>query len=266
MIIRETIDLLYERIGNKLNSVRVSDVRIGMFLTAVELSDGSAGAAATQCADHPFCRKTERDFGPLTPSKIKGTAVTDIMYSEKNSGLISSLRMAVMNALSSTLLTDASYRIHRNSDPLEFLYLNEKMTVTIVGAFQSYIRKISAAGSRLNVLEMNREALNEEQRKYFVPADDYATVIPESDIVIITGQTLVNDTIDNLLNSVADGTRVIVTGPSGSIIPDILFRNNVSIVGATRITDSRLMFDVVGEGGTGFHLFEYCAEKITLLR
>lgn len=266
MIIRETIDLLYERIGNKLNSVRVSDVRIGMFLTAVELSDGSAGAAATQCADHPFCRKTERDFGPLTPSKIKGTAVTDIMYSEKNSGLISSLRMAVMNALSSTLLTDASYRIHRNSDPLEFLDLNEKMTVTIVGAFQSYIRKISAAGSRLNVLEMNREALNEEQRKYFVPADDYATVIPESDIVIITGQTLVNDTIDNLLNSVADGTRVIVTGPSGSIIPDILFRNNVSIVGATRITDSRLMFDVVGEGGTGFHLFEYCAEKITLLR
>jgi len=266
MIIRETIDLLYERIGNKLNSVRVSDVRIGMFLTAVELSDGSAGAAATQCADHPFCRKTERDFGPLTPSKIKGTAVTDIMYSEKNSGLISSLRMAVMNALSSTLLTDASYRIHRNSDPLEFLDLNEKMTVTIVGAFQSYIRKISAAGSRLNVLEMNREALNEEQRKYFVPADDYATVIPESDIVIITGQTLVNDTIDYLLNSVADGTRVIVTGPSGSIIPDILFRNNVSIVGATRITDSRLMFDVVGEGGTGFHLFEYCAEKITLLR
>jgi len=266
MIIRETIDLLCERFGNKLNSMRVSDVRIGMFLTAVELSDGSAGVAATHCADHPFCRKTERDFGPLTPSKIKGISVTDILYSEKNSGLISSLRMAVMNALSSTLLTEATYRIYRNCDPLEFLDLNEKMTVTIVGAFQSYIRKISAAGSRLNVLEMNREALNEEQRKYFVPAGDYATVIPESDIVIITGQTLVNDTIDNLLNSVADGTGVVVTGPSGSIIPDILFRNNVSIVGATRITDSRLMFDVVGEGGTGFHLFEYCAEKITLLR
>ena len=266
MIIRETTDLLCERFGNKLDSVRVSEVRIGMFLTAVELSDGSAGTAATYSADHPFCRKTERDFGPLTPSKIKGTPVTNILYSEKKSGLISSLRMAVMNALSSTLITETSYRIYRNSDPLEFLDLNEKMTVTIVGAFQSYIRKISAAGSRLNVLEMNREALNEEQRKYFVPAGDYSKVIPESDIVIITGQTLVNDTIDNLLSSVADGSRVIVTGPSGSIIPDILFRNNVSIVGATRITDSRLMFDVVGEGGTGFHLFEYCAEKITLLR
>ena len=94
MIIRETIDLLCERFGNKLNSMRVSDVRIGMFLTAVELSDGSAGVAATHCADHPFCRKTERDFGPLTPSKIKGISVTDILYSEKNSGLISSLRMA----------------------------------------------------------------------------------------------------------------------------------------------------------------------------
>jgi uncharacterized protein (DUF4213/DUF364 family) len=113
---------------------------------------------------------------------------------------------------------------------------------------------------------MNESALPPEYRKYFVPADAYKTIVPESDIVIITGQTLVNSTIDDLLDAVNPGSQVIVTGPSGSILPDILFRNGVSIIGAVRITDPELLFDVAGEGGTGYHLFEYCARKICIVK
>ena len=267
MIIKETADLVIERYGSsEIDSIRITDIRIGMLLTAVRLSDGRAGTAATFSADHPFCQRVDRDFGPLTPTKIKGTPVTEILYSGKESGIISSLRMAVLNALSSSLLEKGDYKIFRKKDPFDFLNLTGARQVTIVGAFQSYIRKISETGRRLNVLEMNEEALSLEQRKYFVPAAEYASVIPASDIVIITGQTLVNGTIDNILNSVSDGSQVIVTGPSSGILPDILFRNKVSVTGTLQITNSDILFDVVGEGGTGFHLFEYCAEKLTIVK
>ena len=134
------------------------------------------------------------------------------------------------------------------------------------GAFHSYIRKISETPNKLFVLEKNKEALPAEYKKFFVVADDYKTILPDSDIVIITGQTLVNNTIDYLLRAISPGAQVIVTGPSGSIIPDILFENGVSIIGASRITKPEILFDIVSDGGTGFHLFEYCARKISILK
>jgi len=90
-------------------------------------------------------------------------------------------------------------------------------------------------------------------------------VIPDSEIIIITGMTLVNNTIDNLLSFVPRDSTVVVTGPSGSIIPDILFKYNVKIIGATRITNPALLFEIAGEWGAGYHLFRYCAEKICVL-
>ncbi len=150
--------------------------------------------------------------------------------------------------------------------PIQLLDLSYGKTITIVGAFQSYIRKISETKNKLNVLELNENALTSDQRKFFVPAGEYNKVIPSSDIVIITGQTLVNRTIDELLAAVSPGTEVIVTGPSSGLLPDILFENKVTIIGTSRIIRPEILFDIVSEGGTGYHLFEYCAQKICILK
>jgi uncharacterized protein len=114
-------------------------------------------------------------------------------------------------------------------------------------------------------LELNENALSSDQKQFFVPANMYAEILPASDIIIITGLTLVNNTIDDLLSSVSSEAQVIVTGPSSSIIPDILFENKVNIIGATRITDYDLLLSIAGEAGAGFHLFKYCAKKICIV-
>ena len=90
--------------------------------------------------------------------------------------------------------------------------------------------------------------------------------MPQSDIVIITGQTLVNNTIDDLLAVINPKSEVIVTGPSSGILPDLLFENKVSVIGTIRITKPEILFSLVREGGTGYHLFEYCAQKICILK
>lgn len=249
-----------------LEGLTITDVRVGQFLTAVRLSDGSIGTASSLEDDHPFCSKAERDFGEFTPLKIKGRLVSELFETDKQAKLICSLRTASLNAISSKFIEAGSYRIVEDSDPIDLLDLGSQKTITVVGAFQTYIQKISETKNSLNVLELNEGALKPEQKKFFVPATEFRSVIPSSDIVIITGQTLVNNTLEGLLSAVRPGTQVIVTGPSGSIFPDVLFRHGVTIIGASKITKPELVFDLVSEAGMGYHLYRYCAQKICILK
>jgi uncharacterized protein (DUF4213/DUF364 family) len=265
MILNETYDLIKTRYPGLPGNLKISDVRIGVFLTAVILSDGSCGVAGSIGDGHPVCTKQNRDFGDFTPGMIKGKSVEDLFESFKNSNLINALKIAVLNAVSSRLLTTSGYKIVENSDPLDLVKIKPGQSITMVGAFQSYMQKIAETGAVLRVLELNEDAFNADNRKYFVPADQYQKILPLSDILIITGLTLVNDTIDNLLNCMKPGSHVIVTGPSASLLPDVLFHKGVSSIGATRITDPVKLLEVVSEGGAGYHLFKYCAQKICIL-
>ena len=83
MIIEQTYSLLKSLYGKKLEELIISDVRIGLYLTAVRLSDNSIGTSATLSDDRPFCAKSNRDFGNFTPLKIRGQKVLNILETKK---------------------------------------------------------------------------------------------------------------------------------------------------------------------------------------
>jgi uncharacterized protein len=265
MILDKTCELLKTRFKKQIEKLEISDVRLGVHLTAVILSDDSIGVASSLPEIQVHCNKENRDFGDFTPSKIKGQKVIDLLETVKNSSIIDTLKIAALNAISSKIFSNSNYKILENTDPIELVPLDSQKTITIVGGFHSYIRKISSTNNKLYVLELNGDALSEEHRQFYVPAADFKKILLISDIIIITGLTLVNNTIDGLLSAIPSKALVIVTGPSSSIIPDILFENKVNIIGATRITNPDLLFTIVGEAGAGFHLFQYCAQKICIL-
>ena len=261
MILDETYDVLRTKYKTDVNDLVILDVRIGVFLTAVLLSDGSTGIASTSsdALSNPYIK--ERDFGNFSPSKIKDQKVIDLFNKSSNLKIIDTLKVAVLNAVSSQIISKNHYKIVEETDPIDLIDITPPKTISIVGAFQSYIKKVAATKNKLYVLELDENALNDDQKQFYVPADKYREILPLSDIIIITGLTLVNNTIDDLLAAISPASKVIVTGPSSSIIPDILFKKGVHIVGGTRITNADLLFKVVCEAGTGFHLFKYCAEK-----
>jgi uncharacterized protein (DUF4213/DUF364 family) len=47
--------------------------------------------------------------------------------------------------------------------------------------------------------------------------------------------------------------------------PDWFFEHSVQIVGSLRITNPEVLMNLVSQGAAGYHLYEYCAEKITML-
>ena len=79
--------------------------------------------------------------------------------------------------------------------------------------------------------------------------------------MIITGASISNGTIDDLLSWTRPGARVIVTGPTASILPDALFKRNASIVSGVQVTDPDLALDLLAEGVGAYHLFHTCVRK-----
>lgn len=261
MLLDQIYNLLQIKYDCQINELTIADVRVGVFLTAVLLSDGSCGVASTDLSSNSNCYIKKRDFSEFSPSKIKGQKVQALFDRKPDKRIINSLKTAVINALSSRIISKTDFNILDYTDPIDLIDLSSRKTITMVGAFQSYIKKIGETDNKLYVLELNENALKKGQKQYYVPATEYPSILPQSDIVIITGLSLVNNTFDDLLSSISRGTQVIVTGPSSSMIPDLLFERKVDIVGSAKITDPDVLFRVVSEAGTGFHLFKYCAEK-----
>jgi uncharacterized protein (DUF4213/DUF364 family) len=265
MIADETLALLKTRYPGRLDDLIITDVRIGLYLSSVMLSDGSCGVAGTLNEIRAHCDKEKRDYGDFSPSRIKGRSVLDLLETGKKTNITETLKIAVLNALSSRFIKTPEYTLLENTDPIDLIDLSPGKTITVVGAFRSYIQKISSSGNKLFVLEFHQETLAEEHRSFFVHANKYKEVLPVSEIVIITGLTLVNNTLDNLLKVIPPQAQVIVTGPSGNILPDVLFSHGVHIIGAMRIKDPELLFTLVGEAAAGYHLSHYCAEKISIV-
>lgn len=263
------IDEAFTEVKNQNSSIfqelTIKEIRVGMHLTTVQLSDGSVGLSATLTENYGFIDKPSRDFSDFTPLQIEGKPIVELFETTKNSALIRTLKVATLNALTAGHWFSGSVKVLRNTDPFDLVTFLPHQKVTIVGAFHSYISKTSEAVKELKVLELNREALHPDHLKYYVPANEFRHIIPESDVVVITGLTLVNETLDGILSVVNPKSQVIVTGPSSGIPPKVLFKHHVKMVGATYITQPEKLFKLVTQGATGFHLFRYCAEKICIL-
>lgn len=266
MIIDETFKLIEARYGQRLNAVTIEQFVAGVYLTAIKLSTGYSGLASNDLNSLDCCtHNRNRGFGDFTPGNFKGRKLVDLFNHTEQSCLFKTLKLAAMNALSAELIAESKYRIIENLDPIELLDLSEKKQVCIVGAFLSYIKKIAESNSVLKIIELNENAVPEEYRPYYIPAELSEDALAHSDMVIITGSSLANDTLDKLLEVIPGKAKVILVGPTSGLFPEVLFSRGVDIIGSTRVTDSGKMLELVAEGASGFHLFKYCASKICII-
>jgi uncharacterized protein (DUF4213/DUF364 family) len=266
MIINETIELLKTRYSEQFETVTISRVNIGLFFTAVQLSSGYCGLANTGIDQLSCCtRDRKKDFGDFSPGKISGKKLIELFSQNLDSKILDIIRLAAINAVSAALIDKFNYTVIADKDPIELIDLGGDKTVCVVGAFHTYIRNIADTSAKLIILELNENAIPEEFRKYYIPAANTADVFQKSDVIIITGSTLANNTIDDILQKLPKNKKVILVGPTAGLIPDILFQHGIDIIGSTRVLDADKVFQAIAEGAAGYHLFRYGAQKICLI-
>ena len=90
--------------------------------------------------------------------------------------------------------------------------------------------------------------------------------MPRADVLLITGATLLNDTLEDLLALARPGARVTVVGPTVGMLPDAFVRRGATVLGSVRITRPDEFLDLLAEAGSAPHFLGTCAEKIALIR
>lgn len=134
----------------------------------------------------------------------------------------------------------------------------------MVGAFVPFLRVPRALGARRWVLERDLSTLKSVEMPHYRPAEDIPQVIAEADVPLITGTTLINDTLADLLAVAKPGARIVIAGPAVTTVPDAFLARGCSILRSVRITDSVAFLDILAEGGSGYHFFGKSAQKIVL--
>ncbi len=270
-IVAETIDGIERILGTDIDRICVERAVIGLFFTGVKLNTGVAGACATPLRAIPeaVCCPSSASAMPF-PGKLSGRPVKGLLKeTAATSGIRRAVGVATMNALADMCWErranpDADLRI--GVDAYDAAEIQAGEQVAVVGAFVPFLKSLKRARQPFTVLEMDPATLKPDELPYFRPADQAADVLPSADVVLITGTTLVNDTIEHLLALCRPDARVVMVGPTVGLLPDAFLRRGVDVLGGVRITDPEAFLDVLAEGGSGYHFFGRSAEKVVLVR
>ena len=270
-VIAETIEILHEKSLTPLHEVKVDDLVIGIFFTGVKLSTGHAGCAFTPIGEIPeaVCCPTSAARMPQA-GDFEGKTVEEILkYSLDSNVLKSAIGVATLSALSQLIIeTDdrPEYQIVKDVDGFDLLKIQPEETVSLIGAFGPYIRKLKMMGNPLFIIEKNSQTLRHDEMKYFKSESEMPPTLKKSDVVIITGTAIVNHTIDNILSLISNGKRTAIIGPTASMIPDAFFKRGVNVMAGVRILNSDVMIKILKQGGSAYHLLKECSEKIAFVK
>jgi len=269
MILSETTEIIRALYGQNMQQITIERMVLGLFFGGVKLSNGCGGISYMPTSDiHENNGCESMSSWTPRPGTFRGTPVSQILDMKTSSPLLGTIQLLVLNALSSLFFTKDRYRITYDSDVLDNIDTQSIKKVAMIGAITPFIKIFkNAKNIKFHVIEKKKQSLREDERKYYVPAEKAAYIIPLCDTVIITGATVANGTIEELLRYVKSGTKVIVTGPTVSFLPDALFKRHVDIVSGTMVTAVDKTLDMLAEGAGAYHLFEAsCLRKINIIR
>lgn len=193
------------------------------------------GRAFNFTADHAV-------YGPVDPTplvaykKYIGRPLPLFIQAleEKDDLLHRSLLMAALNAFSAPLYEKERLEplgIHMyGPDHLDFIHPEDKVTIVGAGA---YMREIAAICGHVDVIDMRpesalytlhvgKEVSWEPKGVTFHGPEDTARLFAASDVVILTGSTMVNGTLVPLLKQARNCRVRAVFGPSSQVIPEYL--------------------------------------------
>ena len=270
-ILRETLKEITGILGPELDGLTVERAVVGLFFTGVKLSNGIAGACATPIKTIPeaVCCPSSAMAMPF-PGKLRGRPSLDLAKEALGDhGIRRAVGIAAMNALADTCWRRRPHpetELRLGIDAFDATEIRPGDKVVVVGAFVPFLRELKRRRQPFLVLEQDSATLKPEELPFFRPAEEAPAVVPTADVLLITGTTLINDTLEELLRLANPAARVTMVGPTVSLLPDAFLRRGADILGTVRITAPDEFLETLAEGGSGYHFLGRSAQKVVLVK
>jgi uncharacterized protein (DUF4213/DUF364 family) len=164
-----------------------------------------------------------------------------------------SIGMAAINALLPT--QEASWVDLNAADVIA--RRGEGKTVALLGHFP-FIPRLRDRVGKLWVLELQPRADD-------LPADAAADVIPQADVLAITGTTLINGTFEEVMALRRPEALVLVLGPSTPLSP-VLFEHGVHTISGAVVEDIDSALRAVSQGANFRQVHRQGVRLVTMTR
>jgi uncharacterized protein (DUF4213/DUF364 family) len=168
--------------------------------------------------------------------------------------------VAALNALSQLAIErrKEGYVISEG-DFINHVEIGKDDTVALVGNIRPFISKIKEKTKKLSILEKKPRLHGSN----VLPEAAAEEILPYADVIIITGSTLANGTIDRLLQLPKNAREVGLVGPTASVYPEPLFKHGVTLLGGIDVKDGEKALQIISEGG-GTPSFKIACNYITI--
>ena len=230
----EIAERLVQYLSDKGESLWVEEIRIGLGYVGVRLEGNRMGLAAVLRNElSPGCTLLDQ-AGHLTeqkPSTLLDWLVLGRHPLEKAIGL------ATANALISHGLTG------QEKDSLELINLIPQDHVAMIGLFSPLVPRIKKSGATVSIIERDASLTDvpkPEERK---------EILKKCTVAIITATSLLNDTLEEILNELGNPRHVLILGPSTPLCPEIFQGTLVNHLGGSAIMDAQKVMRIISEGG-----------------
>ncbi|HHX37432.1 MAG TPA: DUF364 domain-containing protein, partial [Clostridiaceae bacterium] len=217
-LLEDALTRIQSILGEHLDDITIERCVLGLFFTGVKLSTGHGGICFTPIKDMPeaVCCPSSAAAMPLSGrlrNRAARAALKDV--SHQNS-LRKAIAIATMNALSEyirELQPERRKRIEYGVDAFDVLTLANYKKTVVVGALVPLLKRLINEERSFHVLEQDVRTLKGKELEHYVPASEFLRVVPAADLLVITGVTMLNDTLPELLDQAKSGAEVLVTGP-----------------------------------------------------
>jgi hypothetical protein len=113
--------------------------------------------------------------------------------------------------------------------------------VALIGHFP-FVPALREAAEHLSVLELRPQAGD-------AGAEEAETIVPEADVVAITGSSFINKSLEALLGLCRADAFIVVLGPT-TPLSSVLFDFGADVISGTRVVEPELALRCAGEGAT----------------
>ncbi len=236
-----------------MDEIHVSRVLYGLSFCGVQISTGHMGLCHSLLNEIEVrCCKIFDKSGSFSGSHALDVAELSLS-ADVGEGVVG---VACLNALSQIVMEK-----HRDSFTLfkgnliDYIAgrAGKQDVVALIGHIKPLAEKIKGKVKELLIFERNPLERNEN----ILPEEVMKEELPRADIVVATGSTIPNKTIDLILNLATGARLTCLIGPSAGLVPNPLFKRGVKAIGTIRVLKPSEVFRILGEGGGTPHIKPY---------
>jgi len=205
---------------------------------ALALDGGAGGVSYVLLPD-----SSAADYLALKPQAFVGSRPEELAEGFGGADPVRNmLGLAAINAICQHVMRTTGCIPGAAADSLGLMNLQDGDRVGMVGFFPPLLKYLRNSRIELVIIEKNPRM---QEKHPTLPVTMDVAALNSCNKVLCTSATLLNDTLDEVLQHCTNAEHVSVLGPTAGYFPDPLFARGVHVLGGRLVRDGMLLLQLI---------------------